>query len=175
MEQLLKNEVEALLKARQARNQTIGAFPEVQIPCFDVQDTTFDLVDCKSGRGPVVAAGTGTVTYVNTNHYALRFVEYDAYLSKYDQSNYSKGIGRCDYLAFDVDGRGDYFLLNELCEGAFQNKKTKGINELARTLQLLMKSATLKKAILNYRHKECYLSVREQLIVYWLLRVDVNN
>ena len=85
MDQLLKNEVDAL----------------------------FDLVDAKTGAIPVVRAHTGTVTYINTNEYTLRFVRYDEYLSSYDASKYSRGIGRCDYLAFDIDGRKDYFLLNE--------------------------------------------------------------
>ena len=62
MDQLLKNEVDGLLKSRQARNRAIGPFTEVGLKCFDVTSGLFDLVDCKSGAMPVVKANTGTVT-----------------------------------------------------------------------------------------------------------------
>lgn len=73
MVQLLKSEVDGLLKGRQVRNQTIGPFPEIDLQYFDVAYPTFDLVDCKTGSSPLVNAGNGTVTYVNTNEYTLRF------------------------------------------------------------------------------------------------------
>lgn len=164
MEQLLKSEVDGLLRGRQARNQTIGPFPNVDMLCFDVADAAFDLVDCKTGAPPLVNAHQGIVSYVNTNGYTLRFIRYDEYLSAYDASKYSRGIGRCDYLAFDVDGRCDYFLLNELCEGKLQNKKQNGTNELARTLQFLSGSPHLKNGMASYKQRLCYLSVKEQLV-----------
>lgn len=162
MDQLLKNEVDGLLKSHQARNRAIGPFPEVGLKCFDVASGLFDLVDCKSGALPVVKANAGTVTYVNTNGYTLRFVRYDEYLSAYDASKYSRGVGRCDYLVFDIDGRSDYFLLNELCEGKLQNKKAAGTHELARTLQFLQGSARLKTEMASRKHRICYLSVKER-------------
>ena len=161
MEQLLKNEVDDLLKSRQTRNMSIGPFPAVNLQCFDVNDPVFDLVDSKSGVDSVVKAHTGTVTYINKNGYMLRFVRYDEYLSAYDASKYSRGIGRCDYLAFDIDGRSDYFLLNELCEGKLQNKKQAGTNELARTVQFLSGSARIKNGMASYRRRLCFLSVKE--------------
>lgn len=163
--QLLKSEVDGLLKGRQARNQAIGPFPEVGLQFFDVADSSFDLVDCKTGAAPLVDAHKGTVTYVNTNGYTLRFVRYDEYLSAYDESKYSRGLGRCDYLAFDVDGRSDYFLLNELCEGKLQNKKQAGTNEIARTLQFLSGSTRLKNEMASYKQRICYLSVKEQPVL----------
>ena len=165
MVQLLKSEVDGLLKGRQARNQAIGPFPEVGLQFFDVADSSFDLVDCKTGAAPLVDAHKGTVTYVNTNGYTLRFVRYDEYLSAYDESKYSRGLGRCDYLAFDVDGRSDYFLLNELCEGKLQNKKQAGTNELARTLQFLTGSPRLKNEMATYKQRLCFLSVKEQPVL----------
>ena len=83
-------------------------------------------------------------------------------MSSYDSSKYSRGIGRCDYLAFDMDGRSDYFLLNELCEGKLQNKKAAGTHELARTLQFLLGSARLNTEIASRKHRICYLSVKER-------------
>lgn len=163
--QLLKSEVDGLLKGKQARNQAIGPFPEVDLQYFDVADPTFDLVDCKKGATPLVNAHEGTVTYVNSNGYKLRFVRYDEYLSAYDDSKYSRGIGRCDYLAFDTDGRSDYFLLNELCEGKLQNKKQAGTDQLARTLQFLSGSTRLKSEMASYKQRLCYLSVKEQLVL----------
>lgn len=163
--QLLKSEVDGLLKGRQARNQAIGPFPEVGLQFFDVADSSFDLVDCKTGAAPLVDAHKGTVTYVNTNGYTLRFVRYDEYLTAYDDSKYSRGIGRCDYLAFDVDGQSDYFLLNELCEGKLQNKKQAGTNELARTLQFLTGSTRLKNEMASYKQRLCFLSVKEQPVL----------
>lgn len=165
MVQLLKSEVDGLLKGRQARNQAIGPFPEIDLQYFDVAYPTFDLVDCKTGASPLVNAHNGTVTYVNSNGYTLRFVRYDEYLSAYDESKYSRGIGRCDYLAFDIDGRSDYFLLNELSEGKLQNKKQAGTHELARTLQFLLGSPNLKKGMASYKQRLCFLSVKEQLIL----------
>lgn len=165
MVQLLKSEVDGLLKGRQARNQAIGPFPEIDLQYFDVAYPTFDLVDCKTGASPFVNAHNGTVTYVNSNGYTLRFVRYDEYLSAYDESKYSRGIGRCDYLAFDIDGRSDYFLLNELSEGKLQNKKQAGTHELARTLQFLLGSSNLKKGMASYKQRLCFLSVKEQLIL----------
>lgn len=164
MVQLLKSEVDGLLKGKQARNQAIGPFPEADLQYFDVADPTFDLVDCKTGASPVVNAHKGTVTYVNSNSYTLRFVRYDEYLTAYDDSKYSRGIGRCDYLAFDIDGRSDYFLLNELCEGKLQNKKQDGTNELARTLQFLSGSTCLKHEMASYKQRLCFLSIKEQLV-----------
>ena len=164
MEQLLKSEVDGLLKGRQTRNQTIGPFPNVDMLYFDAADAAFDLVDCKTGASPLVNAHQGIVTYVNTNGYTLRFIRYDEYLSAYDESKYSRGIGRCDYLAFDVDGQSDYFLLNELCEGKLQNKKQDGTNELARTLQFLLGSPRLKNGMASYKQRLCYLSVKEQIV-----------
>lgn len=49
MEQLLKDEVDSLLKSRQAGNKLIGPFPQVELPFFDVADATFDVVDSKQG------------------------------------------------------------------------------------------------------------------------------
>ena len=164
MEQLLKSEVDGLLKGRQVRNQTIGPFPNVDMLSFDVADAVFDLVDCKTGASPHVDAHQGIVTYVNTNGYTLRFIRYDEYLSAYNESKYSRGIGRCDYLAFDVDGRYDYFLLNELCVGKLQNKKQDGTNELARTLQFLSGASRLKDGMASYKQRLCFLSVKEQLV-----------
>ena len=60
MDQLLKNEVETLLKSRQARNKSIGPFPTVSMQCFDIADALFDLVDAKTGAIPVVKAHTLT-------------------------------------------------------------------------------------------------------------------
>ena len=148
MEQLLKSEVDSLLKGRQARNQMIGPFPNVVMQHFDVSDATFDLVDCKTEASPLVNAHQGIVTYVNTNGYTLRFIRYDEYLSAYNESKYSRGIGRCDYLAFEVDGRSDYFLLNEL----------------ARTLQFLSGSPRLKDGMALYKQRLCFLSVKEQQV-----------
>ena len=162
--QLLKSEVDGLLKGRQARNQAIGPFPNVDMQHFDVSDATFGLVDCKTGASPLVNVHQGIVTYVNTNGYTLRFIRYDEYLSAYNESKYSRGIGRCDYLVFDVDGRSDYFLLNELCEGKLQNKKQDGTNELARTLQFLLGSPRLKDGMASYKQRLCFLSVKEQLV-----------
>lgn len=162
--QLLKSEVDGLLKGRQARNQAIGPFPNVDMQHFDVSDATFGLVDCKTGASPLVNVHQGIVTYVNTNGYTLRFIRYDEYLSAYNESKYSRGIGRCDYLVFDVDGRFDYFLLNELCEGKLQNKKQDGTNELARTLQFLLGSPLLKDSMASYKQRLCFLSVKEQLV-----------
>lgn len=164
MEQLLKSEVDGLLKGRQARNRTIGPFPNVVMQYFDVSDAAFDLVDCKAGASPLVNVHQGIVSYVNTNGYTLRFIRYDEYLSSYNESKYSRGIGRCDYLAFDVDGQFDYFLLNELCEGKLQNKKQDGTNELARTLQFLSGSSRLKNGMASYKQRLCILSIKEQLI-----------
>ena len=161
MDQLLKNEVDGLLKNLQVRNKSIGPFPQVDLPFLDVSDVAFDVIDPKQGGLPVVKAQTGTVTYVNTNGYILRIVEYDEYMSAYDASKYSRGIGRCDFLVFDIDGRSDYFLLNELCEGSLQNKKTAGTHELARTVQFLSGSARLKNEIATYQNRLCYLSVKE--------------
>ena len=175
MVQLLKSEVDGLLKGRQVRNQTIGPFPEIDLQYFDVAYPTFDLVDCKTGSSPLVNAGNGTVTYVNTNEYTLRFFRYDEYLSAYDESKYSRGIGRCDYLAFDIDGRSDYCLLNELCEGKLQNKKQTGTNELARTLQFLSGSTRLKNELASYKNRLCYLSVKEQLVVSPVGMADAFN
>lgn len=164
MEQLLKSEVDSLLKGRQARNQMIGPFPNVVMQHFDVSNAAFGLVDCKTEASPLVNAHQGIVTYVNTNGYTLRFIRYDEYLSAYNESKYSRGIGRCDYLAFDIDGRFDYFLLNELCEGKLQNKKQDGTNELARTLQFLSGSPRLIDGMASYKQRLCFLSVKEQLI-----------
>lgn len=175
MVQLLKSEVDGLLKDRQARNQAIGPFPEVGLQFFDVADSSFDLVDCKTGAAPLVDAHKGTVTYVNTNGYTLRFVRYDEYLSAYDESKYSRGLGRCDYLAFDVDGRSDYFLLNELCEGKLQNKKQDGTNELARTLQFLSGSTRLKNEMASYKQRICFLSVKEQPVLSPVGMADAFN
>lgn len=175
MVQLLKSEVDGLLKGRQARNQAIGPFPEVCMQYFDVANPTFDLVDCKTGASPLVNAHKGTVTYVNSNGYTLRFVRYDEYLSAYDDSKYSRGIGRCDYLAFDVDGQSDYFLLNELCEGKLANKKQAGTNELARTLQFLSGSTRLKNEMASFKHRLCYLSVKEQLVLSPVGMADAFN
>lgn len=175
MVQLLKSEIDGLLKGRQARNQAIGPFPEVDLQHFDVADPIFDLVDCKMGAVPLVDTHKGTVTYVNANGYTLRFVRYDEYLSAYDESKYSRGIGRCDYLAFDVDGRSDYFLLNELCEGKLQNKKQAGTNELARTLQFLSGSTSLKNEMASYKQRVCYLSVKEQPVLSPVGMADAFN
>lgn len=175
MLQLLKNEVDSLLIGRQARNQSIGLFPNVGMQFFDVTDAAFDLVDCKTGAVPLVNVHQGIVTYVNTNGYTLRFVRYDEYLSAYDASKYSRGIGRCDYLAFDVDGRSDYFLLNELCEGKLQNKKQDGTNELARTLQFLSGSTRLKDGMASYKQRLCFLSVKEQLVMSPVGMADAFN
>ena len=164
MEGLLKSEIDKLLQARQARNKSIGAFPQVSIKGFSVQDPTFDLVDAKKFDTPVVPKGSGTVTYVNSNGYDLHFVDYDFYLSAFDSSRYSRNLGRCDYVAFDVDGRCDYFILDELCEGALQNKKQEGINQLAVTLQFLRGSTSLTTAMDSYKNRVCYLSVKERLI-----------
>ena len=150
--QLLKSEVDGLLKGRQARNQAIGPFPEIDLQYFDVAYPTFDLVDCKTGASPLVNAHNGTVTYVNSNGYTLRFVRYDEYLSAYDESKYSRGIG-------------DYCLLNELCEGKLQNKKQAGTHELAWTLQFLLGSIRLKNEMASYKQRLCFLSVKEQLIL----------
>lgn len=175
MLQLLKSEVDGLLKGKQARNQSIGPFPNVGMQYFDVADATFGLVDCKTGAAPLVNAHQGIVTYVNTNGYTLRFVRYDEYLSAYDASKYSRGIGRCDYVAFDVDGRSDYFLLNELCEGKLQNKKQDGTNELARTLQFLSGSTRLKDGMASYKQRLCILSVKEQLVLSPVGMADAFN
>lgn len=175
MVQLLKSEVDSLLKDKQAQNQAIGPFPEVDMQFFDVNYAIFDLVDSKMGESPFVDANKGTVTYVNTNGYTLRFVRYDEYLSAYDKSNYSRGIGRCDYLAFDIDGRFDYFLLNELCEGKLQNKKQAGTHELARTLQFLSGSPRLKNVMASYKYRLCFLSVKEQLVLSPKRMADAFN
>lgn len=156
MKDLLETEVVASINAQ--RNGSLAVWNKIPTVRYeDISKELFDIVDGKGFTGTIERAkDKGTATYLNFHHLPLRFICYEEYLNQF--GDYTKGLGRADFVVHDLSEKKEYFIVHELSEGVASNKRSKARNQLFGTLNLLFKSPKVKQYIDGFQHRQCVMS-----------------
>ena len=162
MEHLLQsNDFLAIInKHRRAINVT-PILHSTPIPITeDCSLPAFDIIDNSNG-GPIIRPqGSGTAHYFNSPQEPLRnmrFIEYEKFINSLPQ-DYNHEWSRADFIAYDTSPCKSYFIIHELTEGTFQNKRTDAIRQMQNTLMRLYECAQIKNYIQLFQNKWCILS-----------------
>ena len=144
----------------------------------DISDHLFDVVDPKDDATTVKRAmGGGTVSYVNgvpAAPYCLRFICYDEYMHQFvfddgkghtDKSMLKNHTRMADFVMYDTSANHVWIVVNELSEGAEENKRGRGRVQLANTIDLLCRSAAIKAFVEPFSNKWCVLSASDQRVM----------
>ncbi len=156
MKSLLETEVVSSINAQ--RNGSFGVWNESPTVRYeDISKELFDIVDGKGSNETIIREkDMGTATYSNSHHLPLRFICYEEYLNQF--GDYTKGLGRADFIVHDLSEKNEYFIVHELSEGLASNKRSKARNQLFGTLNLLFKSPKVKQYIDAFQHRQCIMS-----------------
>lgn len=165
MEQLLQS-ADFLIIINKHR-KAIDITPElnsVPIPMIeDCSEEFFDIIDNSMGGTIIRPHGMGTAHYFNSLQNPLRnmrFIAYESFINSLGQ-DYNKGWSRADFIAYDTSACKSYFIIHELTEGTFQNKRADAINQMQNTLRRLYECSKIKNYIQLFQHKWCILSATE--------------
>ena len=143
------------------RKGTLPAYTaEPSIITEDIEDKVFDIIDGKGTTSTIKRnAGKGTATYFNGDEqhtYELRFIHYEAYLNQFEE--WTKGLGRADYVVYDRSDHKACFIIHELSDGKVSNKLSKARTQLFATLNLLFEVPSIKDFINGFNRKMCILT-----------------
>ena len=72
--------------------------------------------------------------------------------------NWTKGMSRPDYIAYDLTEGKAYFIIHELSEGKIQNKKADAMKQLLNMVKLLNESDLCKQYCQGFAKRLCFVS-----------------
>ena len=142
------------------RSGTLAEYTaEPNVITEDIEDKVFDIVDVKGTAASIKRnGGKGKATYFNGDkrHYRLRFIRYEEYLNQFGE--WTKGVGRADYIVYDFSSSKTHFIVHELSNGKVGNKLSKARTQLFATLHLLFNAPRIKAFINSFSNKTCILT-----------------
>lgn len=166
MLEFAKREIVAIINGQRA-----GDLPEwtddAIIGYEDISDYQYDIVDIKYSEHQSIKRGfkQGTASYITINEgniVPLRFIFYDEFISQFNKQelnqNWVRGIKSADYLVYDSSAAKKYFIIHELSNGTFQNKRKDAMYQFDRTLKMLLASDVIRNCINQYVHKICIIT-----------------
>ena len=159
MESLMKKDLVEVINRQ--RSGTIDEYiAEPNVITEDIEDKVFDIVDGKGTTATIKRnVGEGTATYFNGDEqhvYKLRFIRYEEYLNQFEE--WTKGVGRADYIVYDCSGSNAHFIIHELSDGKIGSKLSKARTQLFATLHLLFGAPRIKEFIERFSNKMCILT-----------------
>ena len=145
MESLMKKDLVEVINRQ--RSGTLDEYiAEPNVITEDIEDKVFDIVDGKGTTATIKRnVGEGTATYFNGDEqhvYKLRFIRYEEYLNQFEE--WTKGVGRADYIVYDCSGSNAHFIIHELSDGKIGSKLSKARTQLFATLHLLFGAPRIK-------------------------------
>lgn len=169
MEQLMKTEWLSIINRK--RNGSYPAWSGVPIVLTeDTSEKVFDIIDTKDAGDPIVRPyGEGHATYFNGDDehtYHLRFIKVEEFMGQFTQldpstgerRNWTKGMTRPDYIAYDLSASKAYFIIHELSTGKIQNKKADAMKQLLNMIKLLSESNLCKEYCQRFANRLCFVS-----------------
>lgn len=165
MEHLLQsiNFLAVINKHRRAINVT-PILNSAPIPITeDCSMQAFDIIDNNQGGAIIRPQGMGTAHYFNSPQLPLRnmrFIAYEKFINSLHQ-DYNHGWSRADFIAYDTSTCKSHFIIHELTEGTFQNKRTEAIKQMQNTLMRLYECIDIKNYIQLFQNRWCILSATE--------------
>lgn len=156
MESLMKKDLVEVINRQ--RSGTLDEY--IAEPNVITEDKVFDIVDGKGTTATIKRnVGEGTATYFNGDEqhvYKLRFIRYEEYLNQFEE--WTKGVGRADYIVYDCSGSNAHFIIHELSDGKIGSKLSKARTQLFATLHLLFGAPRIKEFIERFSNKMCILT-----------------
>lgn len=173
LEDRIKTDVTAYINVKRSKKlKEWSTVPTISYE--DISDDIFDIIDSKDHNGSIkVPPHTGHSTYINSAHrYNLRFIEYEPFIDQFkvvslDENrkrkvlDWSKGIGRADYVVYNQGDDHDYFIIHELSIGTLDSKLSKARTQLINTLLALTSSGAIKEYIDKFQHKLCIVTAKD--------------
>ena len=152
------------------RNRTYPIWTSVPVVLTaDTNKKVFDIVDTKIAGDPIVRlVDTGTATYYNgdENHqYNIRFIKNEEFFDQFrvkdahgNIKDWTKGISRPDYIAYDTSDEKVFFIIHELSEGSIQSKRAKAMTQLLNMVKLLRNAPKSWLYCKSFQKRLCYVS-----------------
>lgn len=169
MKELLKSEIVKYLNMHRSKIlEEWKKEPEIQTET--ISDRIFDIVDLRGKQGSIKCPqGEGEATYFNVNNLSLCFIKYEDFINQFRTYNdrgqiekdWTKGICRPDYIAYDSGEEKKYFIIHELSSGDIASKHTDGRIQLLNTVLLLFSQKEIKNTLKNdFKERLCFLSAK---------------
>lgn len=169
MKELIKSELCKYINSR--RSGTLEEWENpVEILIELISDSIFDIVDLRGETGLIKREiGKGEATYYNSKNLSLCFVRYEDFINQFRQcdangkieKDWSKGMSRPDYIAYDTGDEKEFFIIHELSSGAIGNKHKDGKLQLLNTVRLLTSRKAINDVLQNdFKERLCFLSAR---------------
>lgn len=146
------------------RRQHIAGFTAAQVPSPVPYEATssesFDLLD--KAEPFVIGIGCGSVTYHNPQQRNIIAVNYEEFLNRLP-SEVTKDMKRPDFIVYDMDnGKGDYFIINELSQGKPASKRNDAKLQMHSALKYFSADKETWKFISRRKARLCVFSCRTQ-------------
>lgn len=170
MKELIKSELVKYINSR--RSGTLEEWKNPVIVLIElISDSIFDIADLRGGIGSIKRAiGKGEATYYNSKNLSLSFVRYEDFINQFRQcdangkieKDWTKGMSRPDYIAYDTGDGKEVFIIHELSSGAIGNKHKDGKLQLLNTVRLLTSQKAINDVLQNdFKERFCFLSARD--------------
>ena len=172
MEQILKNEIVAIINKIQRKDAPQLVGNEIVPNHFETSEYKFDLVDSKSDS-PIKEYGTGTAHYINGNvndTYDLKIICYDDFLHKFTfddgcghthVSRLKDGVRVSDFIVYEKSETKTLFIIHELSNEDSGVKIKVARKQLSDTLNQLYHSDVVRDFINGFKEKICFLSAKD--------------
>ena len=129
---------------------------DLTIKYEDITENEFDIIDKKTQIRQDV--NTGSATYHNSVE-ALRFIDYEHLINQFPKQ-LQRGIKRCDFIVYDLNGN-SVFILNELSQStAVQTKLRDAIEQLFKSALDLTRVTPINDFIKSKEKHQCIFSNR---------------
>lgn len=157
MKGLLSSVFISHLNARKPFDDSEKASIPAEVPLQTSNDKIFDLLDKADPYFRPV--GTGSVTYHNLSTLDIVAINYEQFLNNLPLP-ITKGLKRPDYLVFDSNSNGKYFIVNELSQGKPASKRSDAKNQMFSAIKILNEVPQIKQWIDERPCKWCVFSCR---------------
>ncbi|WP_407425079.1 hypothetical protein [Treponema sp.] len=169
MKELIKSELFKYINSHRSGNLEEWKNPVIVLTEV-ISDSIFEIADLRGESGSIKREnGKGEATYYNSKNLALCFIRFEDFINqfrKYDASgkiekDWTKGLSRPDYIAYDTGDGKDFFIIHELSSGVIGNKHKDGKLQLLNTVRLLTSQKSINDVLQNdFKERLCFLSAR---------------
>ena len=169
MKELIKSELFKYINSHRSGNLEEWNNP-VEVLTEVISDSIFDITDLRGESCSIKREiGKGEATYYNSENLSLCFIHYEDFINQFRQydvngkieKDWTRGISRPDYIAYDTSDNKDFFIIHELSSGLIRNKQKDGKLQLLNTVRLLTSLKKINDVLQNdFKERLCFLSAR---------------